>query len=335
MLSILLTSIARAQDESSLNSAADLHREPEGAPLVSLTPGAPVETGKARGDWREVTVEGWIFSPSTAPSTRDGFDLVVTPGDGENLRRSPNGPVVGRAREGTLLEKVGAKGQWTRVRRNGWVPRTSVRAGSPAGKSVTAARPPASPRQEPQTPVPAPPAARGTGPRSGADAERAQTARATVLNATPDGGQYGSLSGGAPARIVGRSGEWAKVQVEGWVKEADLQATDDSVLRGVTAEEVRASPNRFLGQTVEWKLQLIAVQNADALRAEIPPGQPYLLTRGPLPEPGFVYVMIPTEKAAEFRALPALQELTLRLTIRAPHTRYLSTPVAELVAVVR
>jgi hypothetical protein len=322
---MLLATNVRAQDESSLAAPADLHREPEGTPLVSLTPGAPVETGKAKGDWREVTVEGWIFSPSTAPSRRDGFDLIVTSGDGENLRRSPNGPVVGRAREGTLLEKVSVKGKWTRVRRNGWVPRTSVRPKAPAKVQTPA-----------QSPPPAPPtvAARST-PKGPADVERAQTTRATTLNATPEGGQYGSLEGGAPARIVGRSGAWARVQVEGWVKEADLQAADDGVLRGVTAEEVRATPDRYVGQTLEWKLQLISVQNADELRAEIPPGQPYLLTRGPLPEPGFVYVMIPTARAAEFRALPALQDLTLRVTIRAPHTRYLTTPVAELVDIVK
>jgi len=89
-----------------------------------------------------------------------------------------------------------------------------------------------------------------------------------------------------------------------------------------------------VGQTLEWRLQLISVQTADELRAELPPGQPYLLTRGPLPEPGFVYVAIPAQQAEAFRALPPLQEVVLRVTIRAARTRYLSTPVAELVAVV-
>ena len=72
--------------------------------------------------------------------------------------------------------------------------------------------------------------------------------------------------------------------------------------------------------------------DADELRPEMPFGQPYLLTRGPLPEPGFVYVTIPPERVAEFRALPALHEMTLRVTLKAARTRYLATPVAELVA---
>ena len=74
------------------------------------------------------------------------------------------------------------------------------------------------------------------------------------------------------------------------------------------------------------------MQVADELRPEIPSGQPYLLTRGPLPEPGFVYVTIPPERIAEFRALPPLHEMVMRVTLKAARTRYLATPVAELVS---
>jgi hypothetical protein len=100
----------------------------------------------------------------------------------------------------------------------------------------------------------------------------------------------------------------------------------------VTAAEVRADPARYVGRPVDWRLELIAVQTADELRTEMPKGQLYLLTRGPLPEPGFVYVMVTPSQAEEFRALQALQELTLRVIIKAPRTRFLSTPVVELVS---
>jgi hypothetical protein len=79
---------------------------------------------------------------------------------------------------------------------------------------------------------------------------------------------------------------------------------------------------------------VIAVKTADELRSEMPPGQPYLLTRGPLPEPGFVYVIVPSSEVAAFQALPPLQEVVLRVAIRAARTRFLTTPVAELVSVV-
>ena len=95
---LVLAGTAAAQEETALAAPADLYKEPEGVPLVSLPAGAPVETGRARGGWHSAVVEGWIFTESTERTRRDGFDLVVTPDAGENLRDSPNGAVVGRVR---------------------------------------------------------------------------------------------------------------------------------------------------------------------------------------------------------------------------------------------
>jgi hypothetical protein len=331
----VLATTASAQEDGALTTPADLHREPEGAPLVSLPAGTPVETGEAKGDWKQATVEGWVYTPSTAPTRRDGFDLVITPDNGENLRRSPNGPLLGRVREGTLLERMAVQGKWTRVRREGWVPRRSLaaKAGPRAEAQAaqkgqaqgTAARPAPPPTAQAKQPAPAkiPP-----------DAEPMELARETALSATPDGAQLATVQGGVPARVVARAAGWVKVQVDGWVKEGDIKSSDAGAVEGVTAEEVRTSPDRYVGQTVQWRVQLIAVQSADELRSEMAPGQPYLLTRGPLPEAGFVYVTIPVDRLAEFRALPPLRELVLRVTIRAARTRYLTTPVAELASVV-
>ena len=63
-----------------------------------------------------------------------------------------------------------------------------------------------------------------------------------------------------------------------------------------------------------------------------PGARTYLLTRGPLPEPGFVYVTVTESQATEFRSLQALQEMTLRVNIKAARTRFLATPVVELVS---
>jgi hypothetical protein len=165
-----------------------------------------------------------------------------------------------------------------------------------------------------------------------ADTDRAAVSRETPVYATPQGGPYGTLQAGAPARVLGHSGEWVRVQVEGWVRESDLEAASGGALTGITAAEVRSDPSRYVGKAVDWRLQLIAVQTADELRTEMARGQNYLLTRGPLPEPGFVYVTVTPSQAAEFRALPALQELTLRVNIKAARTKYLATPVVEYVS---
>ena len=348
LLAALAAGPVAAQDQRHLSDSTDLHRDPEGAPLVSLPAGTPIETGAAKGDWREAAVEGWIFSPSTSPTRRDGYDLVVTSDEGENLRRNPNGPVVGRVREGTLLERVGKQGKWFQVRREGWVPRSAVAARQGQGKQPSeaqgkqpaqvqakpadaaqaqqaAAKPGGAPAKARTTPgAPAPP---------GGPAEGVEVSRETGLARAPDSTPYTTLQPGIPARVIGRSGDWVRVQLDGWIKEADLKPADNGVLREVSAEEVQKTPARFVGQPLEWRLQLIAVQVADELRPEIPTGHPYLLTRGPLPEPGFVYVTVPDTMVARFRALPPLTELTLRVSLTAARTRYLATPVADLLSV--
>ncbi len=313
MVFLLLSPSLRAQELREISTATRLHKEPKGIALVSLPAGTSVEPKRTRGDWREVSIEGWIFTRSTESTRRDGFDLVVTAAQGENIRRSPNGEIVGRVRAGTLLRKGEVRGGWTRVRRTGWVPRGAV---APAPVQ------PEAPAQGPGPPPPPPPDS----------AERAEVARQTAVYAAPEGGQYATLQAGTPTRVLSRSGEWTRVQVEGWVRESDLRAASGGALAGITAAEVRSDPARYVGGTVDWRLELIAVQQADALRPEIPEGHTYLLTRGPLPEPGFVYVMVTESQAAEFRALQALEELTLRVVIKAPRTRFLATPVVELVS---
>jgi hypothetical protein len=331
---LALSAPAAAQEDTALTAPASLHKEPDGVPLVTLPAGAPVEAGRARGSWNEATVEGWIYTNSTERTRRDGYDLVVTTDAGENLRRSPNGPLLGRVREGTLLERVAQKGKWTQVRRNGWIPKRALR--TPAAQQPTTSQQPAVPRSR-RTPgtaavAAAAPTAPDPAPAGGPD--RIQTARETALGATPAGGTLGTLQAGTPARVVARSGDLVKVQVEGWIPADAVAVSDSAALVGVTAAEVRAEPARFVGQTLEWRLQVIAVKTADELRSEMPPGQPYLLTRGPLPEPGFVYVIIPSAQTTAFQALPPLQEVVLRVAIRAARTRFLTTPVAELVSVV-
>ena len=335
---LLFPPSVRAQDAREISTATRLRKEPAGIALVSLPAGTSVEPKRTRGSWHEVVVEGWIFNRSTQKTRRDGFDLVVTAPNGENIRSAPNGEVVGRVVTGTLLRNEEVRGAWTRVRRAGWVPRGAVKSVAPRAAPPDA-RPEPAALVEPDLTEPvesgALPAQAATAvppDRVSADTERGQVGRETGIFAAPEGSQYGTLQMGAPARVVGRSGDWARVQLEGWVRESDLTPGSDVSLGAVTAAEVRADPARYVGRTVDWRVELIAVQIADDLRIEIPKGRPYLLTRGPLPEPGFVYVTVTEAQALEFRSLQALQELTLRVTIKAPRTRFLATPVVELVA---
>jgi hypothetical protein len=321
--------------------------------LGTLRSGAAVTARGARSGWVEVTLEGWIFERSVKRDVRDGFDLGVAADGGENLRAEPNGRVLARLRYGTLLERIAARGDWVRVRRNGWAPRAAVerevetaqapnrrdqaavesrrqRAGAGGGRRERAAvaRRDSLPPDTSRSLSPVLASARPV------EESRVQVTRSTPLHAAPDAAEMGTLQPGVAGRVLGKAGDWMRIQFEGWVRAGDVGPPSEGAVVGVSAAELRAEPARYVGQLVEWRIQFIAVQEADELRSELPAGRPFLLTRGPLPEPGFVYVILPPGEAERFRALPALQELVVHVRIKAPRTKYLTTPVVELASVV-
>ena len=312
--------------------------------LARIPATVDLRVGRARSGWREVTLDGWVATSSLTADTRDGFDLRVTPKQGAALREKPRGDIISRLQPGMLVARVSREGAWTRVRRTGWVRGSAVEAAAAA-----ATKPPS--RAAAPAPDPAYRAMQGTGAAGKAPSgavpapaqaaatasdgtERIEVARGTGLLVAPEGASIAALQPGATARVLGRSGEWVRVQMEGWVREPDLKAASGNALVGVTAAEVRANPDRYVGQVVEWRMQYVAAQVADDLRPEMPAGQPYILARGPLPEPGFLYVMVPRDQVARFQALPPLAEVTIRATIRAARSRFLATPVVELQSVV-
>jgi hypothetical protein len=319
-----------AQERLRVSSGTSFRKAANGVALGTLPRGFDLTTRHVNGGWVEFRLEGWIFTSSMTRTDREGFDLSVK--DGENLRAAPNGAVMARVTAGALLKRLEERGAWTRVQRDVWVQRSALQSPS----TVAAPRPANrdSARTTRRDSARTPSAGVGAGLSTpAAPGDMIQTAGAASLQATPQGPVIGALQPGASARVLSRSGGWVRVQVEAWVKEEDTRATVDSgALKGVTAAEVRANPGRYVGKAVDWRLQFLAVQTADELRPEIPQGRFYLLTRGPLPESGFVYVIIPQDQVDRFRALTPLEEVMVRGTIKAASTRYLPNPVLELIS---
>lgn len=328
---MLLAPRTEAQERRVVGTATTFHKDPNGTVLASLPAGPSHATGETRADWIGLTLDGWVPASSVTRSTRDGFDLVVSVRNGQELRREPDGPAIARLRYGALLERVSTRGSWVRVRRSGWVVgRALARDAGQAGRQGAAAGPQgdtATGRQGDS--AAARPIPRATEPvTEGAGVVAA--ARTTGVLATPGGEQRGSLAGGAPVRVITRAGEWTRVQVEGWVRTDDLDEQAGDVLVGISAAELRADPERYVGKEVQWRVQFIALRTADELRPELPAGEPYLLARGPLPEAGFLYVLIPRAEVERFQTMEPLQTLRIRAIVRAPRTRHLPTPVVEL-----
>ncbi len=280
-----------------------------------------------QGDWVQVTLDGWIFGSSVGSTTQGGFDLAVTKVPSENLRAAPAGEVVAHLSAGFLLDKQGEQGRWVRIRRQGWMQRSALTAVQTAGSAATPGRPKGLPdgrgpgANPPDTIAPA-----------AIDPARVQAARSTSLYRAPDATTDATVAASAPLKVLGRAGEWTRVALEGWVKTADLQSAPAGVLVGVSAAELRADPERYIGVTLRWTLQAIALRTADDLRPDIPDGATYLLARGPMPERGFVYVVVPQAKRAAVEALAPLATVQATVRVRTGRARFIGHPVVDLVS---
>ncbi len=360
-LALILVAIASplsGQNRLRANAAAPLLKDPNGIRLATLISGTTYSVGRTRDGHVQVTLEGWLPSSSVQATTRDGFDLVVTARSGEPLRTGPGTGTSARLQEGTLLSRAETRGSWVRVRREGWVVRSGLSdptvetAATPAApQDRTAPAPAPAPAPVSAAPVPPPAAATTTRPADSTPAVRQVVAPTDAGQApsvaagmaalragagiapTRDGKSVATFSGGSTVAVLERDGEWVRVRMDGWIRAEDI--TDDApIIPAITGVMVREAPERYLGQTVTWRLQFLAVQEADALRPEMPQGQPYLLARGPLPESGFTYVMVTRDQAAQFRRLTPLDEVTVEAVLRSGRTKFLPTPVLEFVKVV-
>ena len=320
---VLCLAAPRADAQTRYRVAAEnawFHTEPGGRRLARLTRGATVAGGATRDDWVQVTLDGWIFAASVGPSPRPEFALVVTQAPTENLRATAGGTIVAQLAQGFGLKRHGQDsaggGRWVHVTREGWVPRSALTPLADVVSTRTTAD-----SETASTP-------RG----AGVDSTRAQPVRMTTVYRAPDGPEAGTVAADTPLRVLSRSGDWTRVQFEGWVKSGELQAAPSGVMVGVTAAELRAEPQRYTGQVLRWRLEFIAVQKADDLRPDIPTGATYVLARGPLPERGFVYIIVPDAKLPAVRALSPLVTMQIIARVRSGRSRYLGNPVVDLIS---
>ena len=345
-LAALVTPLASQTRLRVTTDGAWFYQEIGGKRLARLARGAVLMGDSTPGDWLNVTLEGWIFGTSVGappPSpARAGFDLVVTRTPEENLRSAPSGALVAKLPQGFLLAKVdeGSSERWVHVTRAGWVQKADVEPVAPVVRThalaldtgtggLTPGRRPGSPGDS-AAHAGSPPRGDSVAGPAPVDPGRVEPSRPTVLYRAPEGPPAGTLAPSAPLRVLGRSGEWARVEVQGWVKSADLQTAPPGVLVGVSAAELRADPERYVGQVLRWTVQFIAVQQADELRPDIPAGATYMLARGPLPERGFVYVVIPESRRAQLGSLTPLATIQVTARVRTGRSRFLGNPVLDV-----
>lgn len=309
------------QDRYRVIRTENLRREPSGRAALLATVNAGVElAGEGEdGRWVQVALEGWLWTRSLDSTVREGFDLIVTATAGENLRVEPNGRILARVSSGALFEEVDRQPGWVRVRRVAWMfgPSLERLGGAPEAA-------------ESRTETAAPPDAEVA---EGGMLEQAATTTPASLYRTPDGDSTGQLAADVPVRVLARSGEWVRIRTEGWVRASDISDAPPGVLRGVSGAEVRARPDEYVGRLIQWTVQFIAVQSPDEVRRDIPAGSRYMLARGPMPETGFVYVVLTEEQAEQLEHEEPLSELVIVGRVRTGRSHYLGNPVLTLVEV--
>jgi len=369
-LLLVLCSVAIAPIGATLSAqTATVERDGEpffaevrGARLGRFAPDVAVVPGPARSGFTQVQLDGWIIRSSTQPTSRDGRNLSVT--REENLRNAPNGRLVARVVPGTLFDEVERRGAWLRVRRQVWVataglrlpvaarpaappatsapPRTGTAPPATAAPPRTAAVPPATtapPRT--LTPAPAPvaaapraapsaPARRDTTPLP-PDPRRAVVRRRMDLFRAPDSSAIGTLEAGVPVRITGRAEGWVRIEAQAWVRENEVRPSDNAILTGISAAELRGAPDEFRGRLLRWTIQFLALQTADELRPDFTPGDRYILARGPAPEYAMVYVLVPRDRIADVERIRPLASVDIVARVVNGRSTYLANPILELV----
>ena len=295
---------------------ADVRWSSTGRLLGHLERGAELERLGGRAGWARVGVRGWMWSASL-----DGVGDVrrVVP-ERENLRAGPGGRVLGQLVRGVAVRRVGGEGRWLQIELVGWVPESSVsepRAEAPPETPPDTVRAAARPVREPTVENETVPAsAMGT------------LSRGVEMRNAPQGETLAPLPAETPVRVLESRGGWTRVRVDGWVPSSAVRAGS---LGEVGPDVVAAAPGgTFIGRTVRWTLEHVALQQADPWRPDFEPGEWYDLARVPGVEGRYVYLALPERLVEEFRGMSPFRTLRVEGRVRTGQSALTGTPIVEV-----
>lgn len=280
----------------------NFRREPGGRKVATVLEGAELRVLSQRDRWVQVELSGWLPAGAVAPERRGGFDWIVTSEGGARLQAAPEGRPIAELEQGFGFERREERGAWVRIRREGWIWGPSVRveaaAAAPAGEAGVL------------TVGPAP----------------------VSVHTQPDGDTVGTIAPGGSAQVLGRTGDWYRVRVEGWVY--GPAASDTSVRVADTGDlspaQLRAEPTRYRGALVRWRVQFVSLQRAESVRTDFEEGEPYILARGPQGDRGLVYLAVPAHLLARAQAIAPLEYVTIVGRVRTGRSDLMGNPVIDL-----
>lgn len=150
------------------------------------------------------------------------------------------------------------------------------------------------------------------------------------LRTAPDGPVTGTVV--APGTVIplARERGWVRVRMEGWVRESDLLPVDSALRTALSAADLRADPEGSKGKLVRWKVEILALQRADALRRDLADGEPYLLARGPVGENAMLYLAVPPMLLNDARAISPLTVVQITARVRNGRSAPTNVPILDV-----
>ena len=328
-----------AAGAAGITAVTELRLGPDGRVLASMRVGAPVQVLVVKSGWAQLAMEGWLHVSVLGPK-RDSFALSVKSPNGALMRVSPDrtAAVSAQLEDGMGLEEVKKAGQWTLVRRVGWVLAKSVKSGAPPVLTPAATAVAAKPGAPPANGKGAPPAAVAITPPA-ADSVvltgDVAAARATEILASPAGAPMGTLDSATRLTTGANERGWVRVTLEGWVRERDLIPLDSTSISAISAADLRTDPSRYKGQTVRWVVQVVAFQIADPLRKGLSNDEPYLLARGPGAESALLYLALPPSLIEIAKALAPLSNIIVLARVRSGRSEPSGAPILDVQRIIR
>ncbi|MHB2034503.1 MAG: SH3 domain-containing protein [Gemmatimonadaceae bacterium] len=316
---------ARAQ---TITAPTALYSEPGSHELATLAQGTTLAPIASSGAYVRVTLHGYIAT-SLLGGKRDSFPATVaTAGARVRISASASAAVVAEVKQGMGLHVVRRRGSWTEVERAGWIRRSAL-PGAPRSDPAVQ-KPVQKPVQKsaPAAPSDTPPPAAVT-PESG-DAVTPVTS--APLSAAPGLPAVATVVRGAVLTPTARDRGWVRVKLDGWMRETDLTAADSSLAR-LSAADLRANPDQYVGRLLRWTVTVLAFQTADPLRHDMSPDEPYLLARGPGDENAMLYLTLPPALVAKAKAYPPLTTVVVTAKVRTGRADPSGVPILDVVSI--
>ena len=150
------------------------------------------------------------------------------------------------------------------------------------------------------------------------------------LRTAPDGAVTGTITPAATVIPLARERGWVRVRMEGWVRESELLPVDSTLRVAISAADLRADPAASKGKLVRWKVEVLSLQRADALRRDLAQGEPYLLARGPVGENAMLYLDLPAALVNDAKAISPLTVVQITARVRTGRSAPTNVPILDI-----